>query len=183
MILPSVINTSNINKQKEFKRLFAHYNHVIDFVNTEVDEIIADPITVIVHKAISVGDTIFVEDTSLDVVGHNFGIAIKHKVNELINAIGCRAVWNVYMAFCQQDTVFIFKGSVSGVICHKTGESGFGFDPYFIPDGCTKTLAQEKLNQYNARALCVDAIMNGNIFAVESAKADFTQYMLQKNTI
>lgn len=181
MILPSVINTSNINKQREFKNLFENYNHVISFINKDVNEIIADPITVIVHKAISVGDTIFVEDTSLDVVGHDFGIAIKHKVNELANAIGCKAVWNVYMAFCQQNTVFIFKGSVAGVISSKKGESGFGFDPYFIPDSCTKTLAEEKLNQYNARALCVDAIMHGNMFAIESATIDFEKYRLQSD--
>jgi XTP/dITP diphosphohydrolase len=180
MILPSLINTSNINKQKEFKHLFGLYNHTIEFVNNDIDEIVADPITVVVHKAVMAGQNIFVEDTSLDVQGHDFGIAIKHKIKDLEMVIGCKALWNVYMAFCHGDQVFVFKGTISGTIGSKKGESGFGFDPYFIPDGCTKSLAEEKLDECNARAVCVAAIMNGDIFALEPIRADFYEFNFQK---
>lgn len=174
------INTTNENKQKEFKRLFDQCGHEVFFTDKDIDEIVADPMTVIMHKAAMVGQQIFVEDTSLDIKGHDFGIAIKHKIHELDTVIGSVAVCNVYMAFCHESQIFIFKGTVNGMICPKRGESGFGFDPYFVPDGQTKTLAEEKLDDYNARALCVRAVINGEVFAVEPMSKNFQSYILQK---
>ncbi|MCX7785924.1 MAG: non-canonical purine NTP pyrophosphatase, partial [candidate division WOR-3 bacterium] len=50
----------------------------------------------------------------------------------------------------------IFEGVCSGVIADKPkGESGFGYDPVFIPDGFDKTFAElspEEKNKISHRA-------------------------------
>jgi len=180
MMIPHKLNTSNKDKQNEFAQFFSYYKHPVTFTNFEVDEITADPVMVVAHKASVIGTNILVEDTSLEVDGHDFGINIKHKIAELPKAIGSAAVWNVFMAFCDENTIFIFKGSVNGHIASKSGASGFGFDPFFIPLGSTKSLAEEKLDQKNARFLCVQAIMTKSIFSIHEKIDLYKNFSLQK---
>lgn len=43
-----------------------------------------------------------------------------------------------------------FEGRVEGVILEAPrGNQGFGYDPLFLPDGCTKTLAEMNLDEKN----------------------------------
>jgi len=52
--------------------------------------------------------------------------------------------------------VKVFTGKISGVIALEArGESGFGFDPIFKPEGCSQTFAEmgvEGKNKYSHRA-------------------------------
>lgn len=43
-----------------------------------------------------------------------------------------------------KDAIFIARGEISGSIVHPRGKPhpGFDFDPYFLPMGSTKTLAE-----------------------------------------
>jgi inosine/xanthosine triphosphate pyrophosphatase family protein len=59
--------------------------------------------------------------------------------------------------------VYLFKGEVEGEIVlpraiEKAGE--FGFDPYFLPNGSSFTLAESKADYINARAKAVQALIN-----------------------
>ncbi len=60
--------------------------------------------------------------------------------------------------------VFIFEGVVYGQIAPKPkGNSGFGYDPIFIPDGYAKTFAEmtsEEKNRISHRALAVGKLVD-----------------------
>ncbi len=65
-----------------------------------------------------------------------------------------RAVGRCMAGFCDGERVICVEGRVPGVIVPKRGE-GFGFDPYFVPDGHTQTFAEmgdEKKNTLSHRA-------------------------------
>jgi XTP/dITP diphosphohydrolase len=59
---------------------------------------------------------------------------------------------------------FFFEGIVNGTILdHKRGESGFGYDPVFIPDGFNKTFAEMNMNEKNLishRALAIQNLID-----------------------
>lgn len=54
--------------------------------------------------------------------------------------------------------VKIFRGAVEGRIVEGRGDAG-GFLPYFLPDGASKTLAEERPNVFNARYYAVRDFM------------------------
>jgi XTP/dITP diphosphohydrolase len=46
---------------------------------------------------------------------------------------------------------YFFEGELKGeIIMEKRGENGFGYDPIFVPDNYTKTLAELSLNEKNS---------------------------------
>lgn len=164
--IPSKINTSNKDKLREFSVLFLKYNKRLTSTAVDLPEIKATPLEVVVHKASKVGTDILVEDTSLDVEGADIGINIKWLLDNLKNLQGKKAVWRVLLGFRRGDLVYVYEGKVKGKIVNKTGSSAFGFDPFFIPEGRKKTLAQEKPDSVNARALAVEALFKGSPIAI-----------------
>ena len=57
----------------------------------------------------------------------------KNREAEAITAVG----------FCRKGEVEVFKGAVEGEISWKPrGDSGFGWDPIFVPEGYDKTFAE-----------------------------------------
>lgn len=68
-----------------------------------------------------------------------------------------RAVARCMAGFCDGTRVLCFEGRVPGTIVHKRGE-GFGFDPYFVPEGHEQTFAEmgpEKKRTLSHRALAL----------------------------
>jgi hypothetical protein len=58
--------------------------------------------------------------------------------------------------FTQPTTLMqIYEGVTEGTLVHPAGDSNFGFDPIFKPNGSTKTLAEDKPDSVNARAAAV----------------------------
>jgi XTP/dITP diphosphohydrolase len=57
-----------------------------------------------------------------------------------------------------------FEGLLAGTIAHSArGTGGFGYDPYFQPDGYSKTLAEmgmDEKNEISARAIAVRKLAN-----------------------
>lgn len=158
------LNTSNPGKFEEFKRLFAKYECMLEASHIDLQEIDADPIQVVAHKASQLGENIVVEDTSLDIEGVSVGINVRWLLDHLPEYEGRKAEWLVLLAFRQGAQIFIYKGSVSGTIVSSKGSAGFGFDAVFLPDGSTATLAESKPDQFNARAKAVEALIEGNIW-------------------
>jgi XTP/dITP diphosphohydrolase len=158
------LNTSNSGKFAEFKRLFAKYGSILETTHFDLEEIDADPIKVVAHKASQLGENIIVEDTSLDVEGASVGINIRWLLNHLAEYAGHKAEWTVLLAFRQDDQIHIYKGSVSGTIVLPTGNTGFGFDPVFLPNGSTETLAESKPDIFNARAKAVESLLKGDVW-------------------
>lgn len=73
------------------------------------------------------------------------------------------------------DQYFFFEGNMAGTIAHqRKGVKGFGYDPIFIPDGESFTLAEQPeykaQNSHRARALI-------------AAKAYLENYFKSKNSL
>lgn len=159
------LNTSNIGKWQEFKKIFI--SHGIELIHSQIDlrEIKADPLEVVAHKASQLSEGTLVEDTCLDVEGSDIGINVKWLINHLADFAGQQAVWIVFLAYRKGNEVVVFRGEVKGHIVEAKGSNGFGFDPYFLPLGSKETLAQSKPDQYNARVLVVEALIQNKPFA------------------
>ena len=160
------LNTSNLGKFEEFKRLFLKYHCNLEATHIDLKEIQADPVTVLAHKASQLGENIIVEDTSLEIEGAAVGINVRWLLEHLTDYVGRRAEWTVLLGIHQNDQILIYKGVVEGTIVHARGDKGFGFDPVFLPTGSTKTLAEAKPDAFNARAKAVEAFINGTVWKI-----------------
>lgn len=158
------LNTSNPGKFEEFKRLFAQNGSTLKGSHFDLEEIDADPIQVVAHKASQLAENIVVEDTSLDIEGASVGVNIRWLLDHLSEYKGCKAEWIALLAYRHENEVYIYRGSITGTIVSPRGNSGFGFDPVFLPDGATKTLAESKPDIFNARAKAVEALLQGKIY-------------------
>jgi XTP/dITP diphosphohydrolase len=157
------LNTGNPDKLKEFQKYFEKYGWRLSMTTADLKEIDATPELVAMHKASQMPDYVLVEDTSLDVEGADVGINVKYLIDTLDEHVGSRATWTVFLSFKDHGHVYTFKGDVKGTIVKPQGDVGFGFDPYFLPNGASKTLAENKPEEYNARALAIKALLNGEI--------------------
>ena len=68
----------------------------------------------------------------------------------VFGATRARAECNIGVLLPGKRKPHFFTGIVEGRIVGPRGESGFGFDPIFIPDGNTKTYAEMGAEQKNA---------------------------------
>eukprot|EP01052_Picozoa_sp_SAG31_P046823 SAG31_NODE_9109_length_1334_cov_1.030794_2_plen_87_part_00 len=59
--------------------------------------------------------------------------------------------------------VSVYEGTVKGTIVPPRGDSSFGFDPVFQPDGSTQTLAEAKPDKDNARFRAVELLVSGKV--------------------
>lgn len=158
------LNTSNQGKLEEFQKLFTKHNLPLSSTHIDLNEIDADPISVVAHKASQLDESVLIEDTSLEIEGAAVGINVRWLLDHLNELTGRKAVWTVLLAYRQGDEVLIFKGEVQGTIVPARGDKGFGFDPVFLPDNASQTLAEAKPDEVNARALAVKALAKGNVF-------------------
>jgi len=71
-------------------------------------------------------------------------------LSELKNATDRSAYYKAVICMIWDDETYYFEGICEGqVIEEKRGESGFGYDPIFIPDGYDKTFAELPLSTKN----------------------------------
>ena len=161
------LNTSNQGKLKEFEQLFNKYGCSLTSTHIDLDEIDADPLSVVVHKASQIEDDILIEDTSLDIEDAEIGVNIRWLLDHLSNFTGKRATWRVLLAYKNGDQVFVYQGIVHGSIVPARGTNGFGFDPFFLPDGSDETLAENKPDSVNARALAVEALIENQPISIQ----------------
>lgn len=168
------LNTSNMGKFAEFQKFFGKHGFDLEATHHDLPEIKGDPLEVIVHKASQMDEKVLVEDTSLDIEGAEVGISVRWLLDHLSLYVGRTAIWKVLMAYRQENKVFVFEGSQKGTIVEAKGKGGFGFDPYFLPDGATQTLAEAKPDIRNARAFAVDALINHKIFAEQPVMKEWS---------
>ncbi|HJN38293.1 MAG TPA: non-canonical purine NTP pyrophosphatase [Gammaproteobacteria bacterium] len=161
------LNTSNPNKLKEFKVLFKEEGIDLQVSNHDLKEIVASPIRVVIQKASQLDKNVIVEDTSLEIEGEEVGINVRWLLDNLTKFEGKKAVWTVLLAYQKEDgLVYVYQGQVKGVIVKPKGK-GFGFDPFFKPDGSDFTLAELKPNSVNARAIAVKKFTKDEAIASE----------------
>jgi XTP/dITP diphosphohydrolase len=92
---------------------------------------------------------------------HNIQLLLKN----LDGAKDRSANFKTVIAYCDEEgKLTLFEGILNGQIIHdKRGTGGFGYDPVFIPDGHSKTLAQmtlEEKNRISHRSIAVRKLAN-----------------------
>lgn len=163
--------SSNEDKLKEFNR------YGIPMLSLEkgkdIKEVDSDPQTVVLYKAKEAGEGHIVEDTSLHIEGEDIGTNIRWKMDEISLLEGKRAIWELWLGVYEEGKISLYKGEVKGVIVNSE-DSGFGFDPYFIPDGESRTLHQlEKAGEkdcWSARKLAVESYLKKEWVQIQNAE-------------
>jgi XTP/dITP diphosphohydrolase len=167
--------TSNFNKIREAREIL---NINIEQIGLELDEIQAiDPSDIIENKARSAfmmaGEPIIVEDTGLKLNSWNGlpGALVKW----FIETVGREGIIKMLAPFTDRsatavtavgfwdgERLVVGKGECPGRIAVKPlGESGFGWDPIFIPDGHELTFAQmgpDEKNKISMRKLAFEEL-------------------------
>lgn len=154
--------TGNASKAEFFQK---YAGVEVDHHKLDQEEIQSlDLVEVVTHKAkqayAELGRPVFVEDVSLEitVLGRLPGTFIKHFIDELGLEKICRlvdisddrsATGRTAYGYCDENGVKVFQGSIAGTIPqHPQGESGFGWDPIFIPEGYTVSRAELNEEDY-----------------------------------
>ena len=91
--------------------------------------------------------------------GHDSEANMKKLLSEMQDKTNRKARFRTVIAFIEQGEIRLFEGIVNGCITEeKHGDSGFGYDPIFRPDGFSETFAEmgnEAKNQISHRANAV----------------------------
>lgn len=75
--------------------------------------------------------------------GHNSEANMNRLLDNLKEISNRKAQFRTVIAFIEQGKEHFFEGIVKGTITtEKRGESGFGYDPIFQPEGFTQTFAE-----------------------------------------
>lgn len=163
------LSSSNQNKIKEFKRIIKDLEIVS---GPDLKEVQGTMDEVIIYKSLQAGRDFIVEDTILKIDGKEV-VDIKFNQEEILKQ-GQKASWIVSLGYNDGGTITVYRGIVNGTIVKKTGE-GFGFDPYFLPEHSSKTLAQleqEGLkDQYSARNIALQKLKNKQYLKVKDIKS------------
>ena len=167
--------TSNTNKLRELR------THLPDIEQLDLDlpEIQSlDPHEIIRAKLeaarMHTDEDLIVEDTSLtiDCLGRLPGPFIKHFLQEL-GADGIvrlvsgyeetRATARTIIGYASDDHVAFFEGTVRGRIVPERGETRFGWDGIFEPEGYDKTYAElgEEKHAMSHRAKAIEKLIKG----------------------
>jgi XTP/dITP diphosphohydrolase len=159
--------TSNIGKFKEAKLVMESYGITIQHLAIEKPEIQADDIKEISEYAAKEilkqhRKEILVEDAGLFIEALN-GFPGPYS-SYVLRTIGCQGILQLLEQETERtakfkavlsygkpkESVISFIGEIKGIITHSMrGDSGFGFDPIFVPEGSNKTFAEMKISQKN----------------------------------
>jgi inosine triphosphate pyrophosphatase len=155
--------TGNANKLKEAKEILVGYD--VDSKKIDLPELQGEPEYIASEKAKLAAEMlkepVFVEDVSLCFNALNGlpGPYIKdflaklgrEGLVKLLSGYEDKSAYAVCMVgYCEpgKDSV-VLKGRVDGKIVPIKGESDFGWDPIFLPDGFEKTFAEMSAEQKN----------------------------------
>lgn len=168
------LNTSNKHKQQEFEQLGQLIKFGLRWAFSDIDinepyrnqqGQLADQLQIVSYKATQcfkiLGLPVMCEDTGLFITGEEEGILIKFQLNSLKEKVGQTAVFQTVIGIYDEESqqVCLAMGSVKGQIVNSRGTTGFGFDPYFLPNGHEQTLAQAKPLEVNARYLALRSLL------------------------
>ncbi len=171
--------TGNNHKATEAKAILAE--HDVESKALDVPEIQSlDPKEIIRAKLAAARElvegrdaVIFVEDVSFwigdtglpgPLIKFFYGTIGREGLVRFARAFGtgrARAECNIGVLLPGADEPEFFVGKVEGGIVEPRGESNFGFDPVFVPDGHQKTFAEmtpEEKNAVSHRRLALEAL-------------------------
>lgn len=129
--------SSNKNKHKEYQDFGFPYPSKD---TPDLDEPLADIITIAAYKAQQSGIGAISEDTALEVNDADIGVRVRFLEHTLDNFVGKRAIFQVALGKRNQDDTEVFYAETTGTIVKNNFPEAYGFDGSFIPDGSSKTL-------------------------------------------
>lgn len=166
--------TGNKNKFEEVKAIISDIEQ-LDIDLPEIQEL--DPKEVIRAKLLEAlqhhAGEFIVEDTSVAIKALNGfpGPLIKwflkamgnQGLANLLKKLGDNAVEvKTIVGYAKShEEIYFFEGALSGTIVEPRGESSFGWDPVFIPDGHDKTFAEmgkDEKNKVSYRRMAVEKL-------------------------
>jgi len=171
--------TANKNKLREARQILKGFD--IENRDIEIPELQEVNSELIVEDKVrraleATGQELFVEDTSLcfDALNGLPGPLVKwfeRKIGRrgLVDILAayddktahakCLVGYGIPAEGKRKEKIIIFEGRVDGRIVEPLGESGFGFDPIFLPDGYDETFAQmgeDAKNKISHRRLALE---------------------------
>jgi len=169
-----VFATHNSNKVKEIASLLPDNFHLLSLTDIQFDEEIAETADTLEGNSKLKAHTIyqktgfscFADDTGLEVESLNNRPGVfsaryagEHKsdedniskvLTELENEVNRKARFRTIITLILDGTEFQFEGVVNGkLISAKKGESGFGYDPIFVPENESRTFGEMNINEKN----------------------------------
>ena len=182
-----IFATHNQNKVKEIKSLLPEKLELLSLNDIDFHETIAETENTIEGNSLLKAKTInsktdkncFADDTGLEVkfLGGAPGVLsarysgensndlknVEKLLNEMQFATDRSAQFRTVISLLIYNKTYTFEGIVKGRIAlAPKGNSGFGYDPVFIPDGFNKTFAEitlEEKNKISHRALAFNKMI------------------------
>ncbi|HCO68734.1 MAG TPA: non-canonical purine NTP pyrophosphatase [Dysgonomonas sp.] len=181
-----VFATNNAHKLEEVQAMLGEYYQVLSLQDLGENTDIPETGTTLEENAMIKADYLwkkyrqncFADDTGLEVEALNNAPGVysaryageqkssadnvKKLLNELQGKDNRNARFRTVIALIQDGKRYQFEGIVNGVITEiPAGESGFGYDPVFQPDGYQETFAELGLdikNKISHRAKAVEQL-------------------------
>lgn len=168
-----IFATNNKNKVTEVRSILGNSFSILSLKEAGIDIDIPEPHDTLQDNAAEKANTVFAltgkncfsEDTGLEVASLNNQPGVysaryagEHSNDEkniaklLHNLTGKnrQARFRTVICLKKDGETYFFEGICNGTIAETPyGNSGFGYDPVFIPDGDTRTFAQMKMEEKN----------------------------------
>ena len=178
-----VFATNNKHKLDEVRKITANLVNIVSLAEINCHEDIPETTDTLEGNALlkaqyikeHYGFDCFADDTGLEVEaldnapgvysaryagpGHDAQANMRKLLREMKGKNNRKARFRTVIALTLDGKEYLFDGIINGVItAEKKGESGFGYDPIFMPDGYTQTFAElgdDIKNTISHRALAV----------------------------
>lgn len=178
-----VFATNNSHKLQEVSKILGDNLELVNLHDINCQEDIPETADTLEGNALlkaryikeHYGFDCFADDTGLEVealnnapgvysaryagLGHDAQANMQKLLCEMEGKENRKARFRTVIALILDGKEYLFDGIINGVItAEKKGESGFGYDPIFMPDGYTQTFAElgdDIKNTISHRALAV----------------------------
>ena len=182
-----IFATNNTHKATEIRAVTENLFTLITMREAGIDMDIPEPFDTLEENAREKSRTIykmtgkncFSEDTGLETnalagapgvksaryagEGRSMEDNIQKLLHELVGKDDRKARFRTVVSLQLKGKEYQFEGSCSGtIITEKRGESGFGYDPVFLPDGSSKTFAEMDIvekNLFSHRKKAIDKLI------------------------
>ncbi|MEP6626916.1 MAG: RdgB/HAM1 family non-canonical purine NTP pyrophosphatase [Ginsengibacter sp.] len=169
-----IFATNNLNKVLEVKSIIGDKFGILSLSEAGIDIDIPEPYDTIEENAIEKARVIneltkencFSEDTGLEVEALNGEPGVKSarysgnekdpeaNINKVLDKLkdheNRRAQFKTVICLIINGKQNIFDGICKGaIIAQRKGQSGFGYDPVFVPDGSDKTFGEMNMEEKN----------------------------------
>lgn len=184
-----IFSTNNEHKLEEVKAILEPYYQILSLKDIGDETDIPETGDTLEENAIIKADYLwnkyhvncFADDTGLEVEAldnapgvYSARYAGEHKsstdnviklLKELENKDSRKARFRTVIALIIDGKRYLFEGKVEGTIATAPhGDSGFGYDPVFIPEGYEKTFAEMSLADKNAMSHRARAVQELTLF-------------------